>query len=162
MATEIIKIPATNLLVSDGWIRSKGFILNPDGTPVLASAMAHLHQPVYRQDAACPGAHDAEATIHVALGATGTVLAFKTGLIEPCTGDATITVDLKKNGISILTAEVELTSAHAAYEVVAAALSSPTLVSGDVLTAVVAVAPGTGALGTGLFAALAVIEDYPS
>ncbi len=96
--------------------------------------------------------------VHVATGA-GVVESFAAGSIAACTGDATITVDLKKNGTTMLTAVITLDSANTAYVAEAGAISGGgTYAAGDVLTIVVTVNAGTGALATGLFAAACLRE----
>jgi hypothetical protein len=96
---------------------------------------------------------------HVCIGATGTVVAFKAGSIAAATGNATMTLDLKKNGSSILAAAIVLDNANTARVVEAASISTPGLVVGDWLEVVVTVDAGTGALGTGLYWELEVDED---
>jgi hypothetical protein len=90
--------------------------------------------------------------VHVAKAA-GTILDFRAGSISLCTVDAVIHVDLKKNGTTVLTATIDLTSANTAYVAASATLAAtPTYVAGDVFTVVVTVAAGAGALGNGVFA----------
>jgi hypothetical protein len=97
--------------------------------------------------------------LHVAYGATGTVVAFRAGLTVAAVGDATVTVDLYKNGVSILSATISLTSATAVNAKVAGALSGTSYVTGDVFEAVIAVSAGTGTLPQGVFTDLVVRED---
>ena len=92
-------------------------------------------------------------------GTTGTVVAFEVGSVTACTGDSTITVDLHKNGASILTGVITLDSANTAYIVEAGTLSSATLADGDVLEVVVNATVGTGTLGNGVFASCIIRED---
>lgn len=97
--------------------------------------------------------------IHTVYGATGTVQSFKAGSIGANVGAATITVDLKKNGTTILSAAISLTSSTSALAEVAGTISSAGLVEGDVLTVVTTATAGGGTLGTGLFAEIVVDED---
>ncbi len=104
----------------------------------------------------------AAATIPLACvyGATGMVLSVKAGSVALCTGNAKATIDVKKNGTTILTGTFDLDSGNTAYVAEAGTLvASPTLAAGDVLTAVVTVDAGTGALGTGLFVTVVWWED---
>ncbi len=99
--------------------------------------------------------------IHLSRG-TGTITGFRCGSVVACTGNATITVDCKKNGTTILSSPVTLDSANAAYTPEAGTVSVTSCADGDVFTVEVTVNEGTGALGTGLYAALDVDEPYPA
>jgi hypothetical protein len=96
------------------------------------------------------------ATIY---GATGTILSFKAGSIAPCSGAATITLDLKKNGTTVLASVITLDNANAARVAEAGTLSVVSLVAGDVLEIVVTATAGGGTIGTGLFAEVRWAED---
>jgi len=87
-------------------------------------------------------------------GSEGAVLGFVAGTIGVCTVDATITVDLKLNGTSILTAPIALDSASVARIAEAGVVASPELIAGDWLEIVVAVTAAAGAPGSGLFVSL--------
>ncbi len=141
-------------------VRAAGFLLNEGGTPVLPSAMGHNFVKVYAQNAACPGASDATVVLHVVKGAAGTIRTFVAGCTSVNVGDSTISVDLKKDGVSILSAAISLSSSQSNYDQVSATLSSTAVSAGDVLTVVVTVSEGTGTLGTGLFAEMVLDEDY--
>jgi len=143
-------------------VRAAGFVLNEGGTAILASDMGHTHQITYSQDAACPGAHDANVVLHVGCGTAGTLKSFSAGIISPSTGNSTISVDLKKNGTTMLSAALSLTSTEIAYELKHAVLTVTTIAAEDVLTVVVTVSEGTGTLGTGVFAVAVLDEDYPA
>lgn len=124
---------------------------------IQASKLQMQHEKSYSQVGGAGSAAETKV-VHVVYGATGTVLSFKAGSKTANVGAATITVDLWKNGSSILTAAISLTSATAAYALVSAALASVNLVAGDVLEVVVTVAAGGGTLGNGVFAALVLTE----
>jgi hypothetical protein len=96
----------------------------------------------------------------VARGATGTVLAFRAGTIVACIGAATITLDLKKNGTTILSAVLTLNNSSVARVVQSASLvASPNYVVGDWFEVVITATAGGGTLGTGLWWAMDVQED---
>lgn len=97
--------------------------------------------------------------IHSVYGTTGDVLAFEAGSIVAATGNATVTLDLKKNGTTILTSVVTLDSANTAYIVEAGSIDTAPVVDGDVLSVVIVATVGTGALPTGLFYNLRLNED---
>ena len=121
-----------------------------------ATKLQHQHQPMVSQSGTAVA--DTRAIHHVH-GAAGTVEAFRIGLIAACSGNATVTADLKKNGTSILSAPIQLTSSEANYEEVEATISTPAVVAGDVLTCVVTVNAGSGALGTGFYAQAVIRES---
>lgn len=127
------------------------------GAGIQYTKLEHLHRGVYRQ----PNSAAAAETKVVAVvgGVTGSVVAFKAGCVGPCVGADTITVDLKKNGITILAAPISLTSAQAAYATVSASVATPDLVAGGVLTVVVTPNHSSGTLGTGVFADVDYRED---
>ena len=141
-------------------VRAAGYLLNEGGTPILTSAMGHNFVKAYAQNAACPGASDATIVLHVVKGAAGTIRTFVASCTSVCVGDSTISVDLKKDGVSILSAAISLSSSQSNYDQVSATISSTSVAAGDVLTVVVTVSEGTGTLGTGLFAEMVLDEDY--
>ena len=98
--------------------------------------------------------------IHVVTGATGTLREFKAGCVTVCTSGATITVDLKKNGASVLSAVITLDNTQTARQVVAAAISTMSVAVGDVLEVAVTATAGGGTLGKGLFGTC-VIDEAP-
>ena len=120
--------------------------------------MRHQYCAVFAQ-ANSAAASDTGRVIHVVKGATGTVVAFRAGSIVAATGNATVTVDLKKNGTTMLSAVITLDSSNTAYVLEEATLSVTAVVAGDVLTLVIVATVGTGALPTGLFAEVVVRED---
>lgn len=92
-------------------------------------------------------------------GATATVLELVVGAIVAAVGAATVTVDLRKNGVTILSAVVTLDSTTAAYILKSATILTPALVVGDVLTVVITATAGGGTLPTGFFVQVRVAED---
>ena len=99
-------------------------------------------------------------TVHVAHGTAGTILGFHVGAVGAAVGGATVTVDLKKNGSSILTSTITLDNSAAAFALVAGSLSASTIAAGDVLEAqITAVSAGGGTLPTGVFCRLVTRED---
>lgn len=98
-------------------------------------------------------------TIHVVYGATATALQFAAGSIAKAVGDSTVTVDLKKNGTSILSGVITLDSANTNRVLETGTISSTALVAGDWLEIVITATVGTGTLPTGVFARLLLDED---
>ncbi len=91
--------------------------------------------------------------VHVARAA-GVLDDFRAGVVVACTGNATVTVDLRKNGTTVLDAPIVLDNTNTAFAKEAAGVSAAAddYVAGDVFEVVVTVNAGTGALGQGLFA----------
>ncbi|VTU02779.1 Marine sediment metagenome DNA, contig: S03H2_L04701 OS=marine sediment metagenome GN=S03H2_18785 PE=4 SV=1 [Gemmataceae bacterium] len=116
--------------------------------PIDATKVKHQYAPQLAQ------AHGTAATaerriVHVARAA-GTVAAVGAGPVVAATGNSTVTVDVRKNGTSILTSTISLTSATAAFARVAGTINTAAYVAGDVFEVVVTVAAGTGTLPQGV------------
>lgn len=129
--------------------------------PISADKIEHEHRAGYAQESATTAADEARV-LHVVMGATGTLRAFKAGVVVACVGDSEIEIDLLKDGVTVLTAPITITSAHAAYEIVVATISSASVVAGDVLEVSIDATVGTGTLGKGVFATLDLAEDVES
>jgi hypothetical protein len=127
------------------------------GAGIEASKLGHQHAITFAQGNTTIAAET--RVIHVC-GASGTMISFEAGSIGACTGNATITVDLKVNGSSKLSAVITLDSSNTARVAEAGTISAATLADGDVIEVVVAVNAGTGALGTGVFATLTFNQNY--
>lgn len=127
---------------------------------IAATKLQHQHQIVrsLANHGATPSAvRQVLARIY---GATGTLFSFRAGLVTALTvGSAT--VDLYKNGSSILTGTVSLTTSGGSggtnYDTVAGVLSSASVVAGDVLEVVGTVSTPTG--GGGWYVFLGWRED---
>lgn len=124
---------------------------------IQATKLEHQHRLMYAQQNSTAVAE--AKVVYVCYGASGSVVDFRAGCIAVCTGDATITVDLLKNGTSILASALVLNSSDTNRVAKQGTVSSSTLAAGDVLEVAVTVSAGTGTLGTGLFAALTVHEN---
>lgn len=91
-----------------------------------------------------------EQIIYVASG-SGTVLIFAAGL--NVTGSSTsITFDLKKNGVSILTSVITVTNANTNRQIQDATISSTSFVDEDVFSIAMTVSSSTGAQGPIVYA----------
>lgn len=119
---------------------------------VSASKLEHQYQKTYAQESATTAA-DESRVIHTVYGATGSIVAFECGCVVANIGAAIVEFDLKKNGTTVLNAELEINSGHTAYQVVAASLNSAliSLVDGDVLSVSIDGTAGGGTLGKGCF-----------
>lgn len=126
-------------------------------TGIDATKLEHQFALTYAQ--ANAAAADETRVIHCAYGATGTIVSFEAGSIAACVGDSTVTVDLKKNGTTVLSAVITLDSTNTARVAEAATISTASYVDGDVLEVIVDATIGTGTLATGLFATAILRED---
>lgn len=90
--------------------------------------------------------------------ADGVIQVFRAGLVVAATGDYTVTVDLYKNGTSIITAIV-LDATNLAFTEETAAGLTAAYVADDVFEMVVTVAGTTGAQGQGLYVNFQAYED---
>lgn len=128
------------------------------GADISASKLEHQHQITLAQDNGSAATAQTRV-VHVVYGTAGTLVAVQAGCETPCVGDSTIDVDVHKNGSSILSAAIELSSSESAYELVDGTIATATLAADDVLEVVISVTAGTGTLGQGVFANLVVRED---
>jgi hypothetical protein len=124
---------------------------------IATSKMLHLHRIPFHQPNTTATAET--RVVYVCVGATGTILNFKAGSIAIAIGAATVTLDLKKNGTTVLSGVITLDSSNVARVVEAGTLSVTALVAGDVLEIVTTATAGGGTIPTGLFAEVTVEED---
>lgn len=120
--------------------------------PVGTTKLKHQYTPLLAQDHGVAAA-SVRRVVHVARSA-GEVSAFEAGVVVAAIGNATVTVDLRKNGASVLTSVITLDSANAAYAEEAGPLNAAltAYVAGDVFEVVTVATAGTGTLPQGLYA----------
>lgn len=121
-----------------------------------ATKLEHQHRPIYAQNGT---ASSVTVPLHCVRGATGTLLQVQAGTIAACAGAATITVDVKKNGTTVLSSAITLDNGNTARVAEAGTLSVTSLVAGDLLEVVITATAGGGTLGTGLWVQLTLEED---
>lgn len=98
---------------------------------------------------------------HVVKGTTATLKYFTASNVTACAGSSTVTVDLQKNGVSVLSAVLTLNAATGTRGEAQATISTPALVDGDVLEVVItATQSGADALATGVYAQIDLDEAY--
>ncbi len=90
---------------------------------------------------------------------TGTINEVVAGSIAKAIGDSTVTIDIKKNGSTILNAVVTLDNANTARIVEVGSINSGAFVAGDWIEAVITATLGTGTLPTGVFLQLEVDQN---
>jgi len=106
---------------------------------------------------------DETIIIHIVQGSTGILKSFTCSQVTAPTGVSTFTVDLQKNGVTMLSAPVTVNAATGALGEATGTLTVTALADGDVLTVVIdATASGTDTPATGAFAMAMIDEDYAS
>jgi len=86
-----------------------------------------------------------EEIVHVA-AAAGVIRSFS-ALLNDTGTNTSITFDLKKNGVSVLSAVVTITHGQTDREIVAGTITTTTFAAGDVLSIAMTVTSSTGAQG---------------
>lgn len=124
---------------------------------IQASKMEHVVRPHFSQPNTT--ATSETRVVHVCRGA-GTILSFEVGSIVAALTTATVTVDLKKNGTTVLSAVITLDSTNTARVAEAGTLSVTNLADGDVLEVVTVATASGGTLPTGVFASVNLMEAY--
>lgn len=132
-----------DLLVRGGMVVT-GTMSLPDGTvtdarvsaaaDISASKLEHQHEIVVPCAKVGVDAASESHVAHVVYGATGTILAFKAGAVTVAGASTSVTVDLKKNGTTVLSAVITLNDTQSNYQLVAGTVTTPSLAAGDVLT----------------------------
>lgn len=117
--------------------------------PIDQTKLKHQYIQVYAQPHGTAAVTERKVN-HVARS-TGTVEAIEAGIVVAAAGAATVTVDLRKNGTTILSAVITINNTHVAYQEVAGTISSAAYVVGDVFELVVTATAGGGTLPQGLY-----------
>lgn len=159
MSRVIGDLVVTGNLSAGGLYLSSSVVSNAQvaaGANVDANKLQHQHRALFEQPNTA--ATSETKAVHVAK-ASGTVEAFVAGSIVAPIGGATVTVDLKKNGTTVLTAVITLDNGNTAYVVEAGTVSVSAYVAGDVFTVVTVATTGGGTLPTGVFAAATFNEN---
>jgi len=151
----------------DGPVTATGFNL-PAGsiTDALIESDANLdadkleHRQVGRH---APGGTAASGTFPLATvyGATARRVSARAGSIAIAIGDSTVTVNIKKNGTSILTGGTAITfnSGNTARLMVNLGVTTTTAAAGDFFEAVLVATVGTGTLPTGFIVEIQFDEE---
>lgn len=125
------------------------------GANIAASKLEHQLHLTYSQTGT---AASATIPIHCGYG-DGDIIGIKAySIVAPLT-TATVTIDLKKGGTSVLTGVITLDNGNTAYTPEAGSLSTTTYNNDDVLTLVIVAAASGGTLPTGLGVTVILRED---
>lgn len=152
-----VVVPGT--LYVGSFVPSAGSVRNA-GVAADAAIQATKLQHQYVQHYFKTGTAATETVpIHVAYGATGTIVAIKAGSIAIAVGAATVTIDLKKNGTTCLSAVITLDSGNTARVVEAGTLTVTDYVTGDFFELVITATAGGGTIPTGLGVVVVFRED---
>lgn len=138
-----------------------GSITNPAiaaGAAISASKIEHQHCVTLADDDGTAVA-DRTAKVHTVYGATGDLVSFEVCATGKATGTDKVEIDLTVNGASILTAVVELNTAHANNEIRTGTIDTAALADGDMIRIDFNATAGDGTLPTGVSATLVWRED---
>lgn len=125
--------------------------------PLTAAKQQHQYVEKFTQASGSNAAAETRVVHHAHAG--GTVAAVHVGSVVAATGNSTVTVDVKKNGTTILSSTIVLDNGNTAYVSEAGTVSVSSYIAGDTFTVVVSVSAGSGTLPQGLFVAVVFRED---
>ncbi len=129
------------------------------GNYVNATKLSQQIHGVFKQSSIVVAATDRQV-IHLVAGLTANVQDFRVGLRVAAAGAATVTVDLWKNGSSILTSPITLNSSSVVGTLYSpGGYTSTTSAVGDVFEVNVVATAGGGTLPMGVHALLRILED---
>jgi hypothetical protein len=141
-----VGLPASTL-ANESW--------NPS-SPLAATNQQHQYAEVHGQ--AHGSSASAERRVLFIAHAAGTLVAFKVTQVVAATGDSTATVNLLKNGTTVLSASVVINNSRAAFAVQTATIAAAAYAAGDVFEIQITVSAGSGTLPQGV-SALAVLRE---
>lgn len=121
--------------------------------PITAPKIQQQIHRVYEQGRGASVASKTGEPVHVARGA-GTIVNVSAGVAVAgvtWAGGGQLTVDLKKNGTSVLSALITIDGSTAAFAILTATIATATYAVDDVFEVVVTVTAGTGTIPQGLF-----------
>lgn len=137
-----------------------GSIVNADisGSAAIAASKSQRSISVHIfQSGVCA---DETIIARIIKGATGILKHFTCACVISSNGDSSVTLDLKKNGVSVLAGMVTLNAGTGTTEVVAV-ITTTAVVDGDILTVVInGEWSGSDALASGVFAQIDLDESY--
>lgn len=143
--------------VYSGTVNFTGTVNMPSTFELPAASVVQRYRQSYSQANAT--ATTETRVIHVARGATGTVKSFRAGSIVANIGAATVTIDLKKNNVSVLSAVITLDSGNTARVPEAGTITSAAYSVDDWFEIVITATAGGGTLATGLYVEAEFEED---
>jgi len=162
MTTDTLRVTGVTTLAGTTYLPAET-VTNANvqtGANIAASKLQHTHRKTHRQPNTA--ATSETVVLHRVNGATASGIYVNAGSIAAAVGAATVTIDIKKNGTSIMTAATPMTldSGNTAYIAEDASIATLTGVVGDVFTAVIVATAGGGTLPTGLWIEFEIDEAY--
>ncbi len=128
------------------------------GTAIQAAKVQFRSNKTYSQESGTNAATE-KHVLHIVIGTNAAVNSFKAGAVTVLTGDDACTVDLKKNGTSVLSAAIALASGDSNRVAKAGTVSVAAAVAGDCFEVIVTATHNSGALPKGVFASMDITED---
>lgn len=127
------------------------------GANIDADKLEHTHRKIYSLSGT---AASVTIPIHSVIGATARRLQVVAGSIAIAVGAATVTIDVKKNGTSVMTGATvhTLDSSNTARVAEALSIATTTAVAGDLFELVIVATAGGGTIPTGLFVEFQIDE----
>lgn len=129
------------------------------GSPLAVDKTTHQINKTYTQKHGTAVASDPGSVIHIA-GSAGVVQSVKVSVRTIPIGAATVTVDVKKNGTTILTGVVTIDNANVAYTAETGAITTTAYVNGDFFEVVLVATAGGGTLPQGIGVEVVFREAY--
>jgi hypothetical protein len=148
----------------DGYFQGKVYAENIElhgGDQIQAKYLDGNHPiPLYRKNGTVATVTNYPAWI---ARAAGTIKQICAATRVVAVDDATLVIDVKKNGTSVLSTTLTLDSGNVAYTPENASLdgTKTTLAAGDMITVDATAAAGSGTLPVDLVVMLSVDQDYP-
>lgn len=143
-------------LVVEGRIIPQDGITLPATQQLAQTNLSSQHNKTYQQNGT---AASETVVMHEVCGATAVLKSVRAGSVAVAVGAATVTVDVKKNGTTVLSAVITLDTGNTVYIGEAGTITVSSAAVGDVYTAVIVATAGGGTLPTGLWVSLVVNED---
>ena len=132
----------------------------PAGANVNSTKLMQRYEPIYTQPSGVAVVSE-RRFLHMVRSSTAVIQQIQAAVKQAITGADTVTVDLLKNGASILSAVLTINSTLAAFANLAGAVVSPNLVFGDVLEINVVATHTSGVLPQGLIVLVQIDENTP-
>lgn len=147
-------ITAGALTPSGGTVKNSS-VSSAAGDEIVATKLEHQHVLVYGK----AGTAASETFgLYTAYG-DGSIVSVKAASVAIAVGSATVTVDLKKNGTTVLSSVITLDSGNTARVAEAGTLSVTTYGDGDFFELVIVATASGGTIPTGLQVTVVLRED---
>ena len=146
------------LAVNPGAIQPSALAPGTAGNYIPAESVRAQIRKMYTQASTAAAAAETRV-VYRCYGALGNILSFVAGIIAPPVAPATVTVDLRKNGTTVLSSVLTINNTFTARLAQPAVLAFSTFAAGDLFEVVITPNASSGTLPNGVFAELVVDED---